>query len=377
MVKWRMIGTVGFMLAVYTLFQLYIGWHGYIFLQHTVSAAMPLLFVCAFGLVAYGYLLGRMVPGPAGRLLKVVGAWYLAVFEFAVILLPIADLAAWLLDLSGVRPGVYVPVLGYVVLIVLAAALARGSWNAWSPYVRSHNIRIDKQAPERARLTVAVVSDVHLGNIVGRRHLERLIRHMDEMKPDLILLAGDVIDDSIEPFIRNRMGEVLGRLRAPLGVYAVLGNHEYYGGHIDKYMKQMNDIGIRVLTDETVLVGELLYVVGRKDKTADSFDGRSRLTVEQLTADIDKNKPVIAMDHQPREFAKAEAAGIDLLLSGHTHRGQFAPNHWITRRLFELDWGYVRHKRMHAVVSSGFGTWGPPIRLASRSEIVRLELEFG
>lgn len=262
-------------------------------------------------------------------------------------------------------------------LVVLVVALVRGSWNAWSPYVRAHKIRIGKQASGRERLTVAVVSDLHLGNIVGRRHLERLIQHMEQIRPDLILLAGDVIDDSIEPFIRNRMGEVLGRLRAPLGVYAVLGNHEYYGGHIERYMKQMDDIGIRVLTDETVLVGDMLYVVGRKDKTADSFDGRSRLTVEQLTAHIDKNKPVIAMDHQPREFAKAEAAGVDLLLSGHTHRGQFAPNHWITRRLFELDWGYKQYKSMHAVVSSGFGTWGPPIRLASRSEIVRLELEFG
>jgi predicted MPP superfamily phosphohydrolase len=82
------------------------------------------------------------------------------------------------------------------------------------------------------------------------------------------------------------------------------------------------------------------------------------------------------MDHQPRDYAQAEAAGVDLLLSGHTHRGQFAPNHWLTRKVFELDWGYLKKGRMHAVVSSGYGTWGPALRIASRAEIVQINVRF-
>lgn len=199
---------------------------------------------------------------------------------------------------------------------------------------------------------------------------------MERIKPDLILLAGDVLDDVIEPFIRNRMAERLGRLAAPLGVYAVLGNHEYYGGHIEEYVERMAALGIPVLRDERATPGGILNVVGRKDKAAESMDPQGRKPVAELLKGVDRSLPIILMDHQPYGYAADEEAGVDIVVSGHTHRGQFAPNHWVTGRLFELDWGYLRKGRMHAVVSSGYGTWGPPVRLASRSEIVHLSVTF-
>lgn len=107
-----------------------------------------------------------------------------------------------------------------------------------------------------------------------------------------------------------------------------------------------------------------------------SMDPDGRMSVEELLSRTDRAKPIIMMDHQPYQFGIAAQAGVDLLLCGHTHRGQFAPNHLITKRLFELDWGYMRKDDLHVVVSSGYGFWGPPIRLASRSEIVLIELTF-
>jgi predicted MPP superfamily phosphohydrolase len=215
-----------------------------------------------------------------------------------------------------------------------------------------------------------------LGNLVGNRHLDRLLPLVNDWQPDVVLLAGDVIDDTVEPFLRRDMSSRLARLQAKYGVFAVLGNHEYYGGHIPEYVETMRRIGIPVLQDETVTVGGAIQIAGRKDKTAESMDPQGRKPIAELVSAFDDWLPIIVMDHQPTRYDLAAAAGVDILVSGHTHRGQMAPNHWITRRMFELDWGYLRKKQMHAFVSSGFGTWGPPIRLASRSEIVQITVHF-
>jgi predicted MPP superfamily phosphohydrolase len=363
---------------VYIAINLYIGWHGLFILSYFNLSVSSALYWILFWMIALSYLFGRfrLLPGPIGRGFQVVGSYYFAVLEFALILLPLADLAAWILQKSGFQEASYVLVISLTVIALLLVLLLRGSWNAWSPIVRTYKINIDKQAGGLKELRIAVASDLHLGNIVGNRHLKRLVERMNNLNPDLILLPGDVIDDVIEPFIRKQMSENMKKLKARFGIYAVLGNHEYYGGHIKEYVKQMNAIGIRVLQDESVLINHSFYVAGRKDRTAESADPNGRLSMSVLLEELDKTRPIIVMDHQPYHFDKAASAGADLLLSGHTHRGQFAPNHWITGRLFELDWGYLRKGKMHVVVSSGFGTWGPPIRLASRSEIVEIVIQF-
>jgi hypothetical protein len=297
--------------------------------------------------------------------------------EFLVIILPFADISAWLLRKVGYSEAFYIPVVGWTTMVLLVILIVWGSYNAWSPILRTYRLPISKQGGGRRKLTIAVASDIHLGNIVGNRHLKRLIKGINRMEPDLILLPGDIIDDSIEPFMRNKMADSLKQLHATFGVYAVLGNHEYYGGNIEQYITEMSSIGICVLRDETVSIdNDHMVIAGRKDRTAESMDPNGRLSIEELLDHVDKSKPIIVMDHQPYGFQQAAEAGADILLCGHTHRGQFAPNHWVTGRLFELDWGYMLKQHMHVVVSSGFGTWGPPIRLASRCEIIRLDVEL-
>jgi hypothetical protein len=378
--KGRMVFGFALILLVFALINVYIGWQFALFL-HAVWPSYPrAAFWAVFGVAAFSYLLGR-IPAPRPlrpvlRLLKVIGSWYFAVMEFSLILLLLADAARLALRWSGAKTPHFTETAGWTVIAVLALLLILGSRNAWSPIVRQYLAQVDKRVEGLRGLRIAAASDLHLGNVVGKRHLNRLIARMNALEPDLILLAGDVLDDSIEPFVRNRLAEVLGRLKAKYGVYAVLGNHEYYGGHIEEYVERMRGIGIPVLRDERVEVDGKFVVAGRKDKTAESMDPAGRLPVDQLLQGVDRTKPIVLMDHQPLHFAKAAEAGADLLLCGHTHRGQFAPNHWLTRRLFELDWGYMRKGAMHVVVSSGFGTWGPPIRLASRSEIVLIDMKF-
>ncbi|RLQ93828.1 metallophosphoesterase [Falsibacillus albus] len=376
----RMVGMTLLMLLGLAAIHFYIGWHFYLFLSQWLPNLSYAAFWIPFSLIAFGYLFGR-VPGPKVlfplyRLLKVVGSYYFAVLEFAVLLLPLADLLYWILKKSGVVPVKdFIIGEGWAVILVMAALLIWGSYNAWSTVIRNYPISITKKSAF-SNIKVVVASDIHLGNIVGNRHLKRMVDRMNEMEPDFILLPGDVIDDSIEPFLRNEMSQTLKQLKAKHGVFAVLGNHEYYGGHIEQYVEEMKKIGIRVLRDEVVQVDGSLYIAGRKDKTAEAMDPEKRKSVMELLKGRDSSLPVIMMDHQPYGFAAAAEAGVDLLLCGHTHRGQFAPNHWLTGRLFELDWGYMQKEHMHVAVSSGYGTWGPPIRLASRSEILEIDMTF-
>jgi predicted MPP superfamily phosphohydrolase len=172
------------------------------------------------------------------------------------------------------------------------------------------------------------------------------------------------------------MASALEQLKAPLGVYAVTGNHEYIGGKVPQYIQAMQEIGIPVLMDEAVVIENSFVVLGRKDKASAGFKGGGRKSVAELVETLPRELPIIMLDHQPSDLNAAQAAGIDLSLSGHTHRGQMAPNHWITKRMFELDWGYKQKGSLHAIVSSGFGFWGPPMRLGSRSEVVEIKVTF-
>ncbi|RED60234.1 metallophosphoesterase [Cohnella lupini] len=377
----RFVITVIFFLALYSCINFYIGWHLTVWFDSAGIVFNPWAFWLPFAILVYGYILGRVpLPTaikPLGRLLKVIGSYYIFIMEAGLLLFLLGDLVGLFVRLADGNIDDYALYSGIVILAAIVVLLAVGSRNAWSPIVRQYDIEIDKPTQSgQTNWTVAVASDIHLGNVVGRRHLGRLIERMNAMQPDLILLPGDIIDDSIEPFLRNKMSELLGQLKAKRGVFAILGNHEYYGGHAEQYIGEMSKIGIRVLRDETVDIAGELYVAGRKDKTAESADPSRRLSASELLRSLDLSKPVILMDHQPTMFAQAAEAGADVLLSGHTHRGQFAPNHLFTRRIFELDWGYMRKSAMHVIVSSGFGTWGPAIRIGSRSEIIKINIKL-
>ncbi|WP_424766381.1 metallophosphoesterase [Paenibacillus sp. sgz302251] len=378
--KPRFIAILFVILFVYSGISFYIGWNGWLFLSTLLDWSNAGLYSAAVAIITYAYIIGRAAYRapfkPLAEVLKLVGSYWFAILEYAVLILPLANITALLLKAAGAQESVYIVGVGSAALLIMAFLLLRGSWNAWSPVVRKYEVQVPKQAGKLNKLRIAMASDLHLGNIVGNRHLERLIDKVQQIKPDLILLPGDILDDDIEPFLRKNMSAVLGKLKAPLGVYAVTGNHEYIGRKVPEFISAMNAIGIRVLMDEAALINDSFYVVGRKDKASGGFANDKRLPIDELIAPLDKSRPLIMLDHQPSDIAKAAENGIDISVSGHTHRGQMLPNHLITRRIFELDWGYLKKGGLHAIVSSGFGTWGPPIRIGSRSEVVQIEVEF-
>ncbi|MUT64314.1 metallophosphoesterase [Paenibacillus sp. NEAU-GSW1] len=378
--KLRFVAVISAILLLFGLINWYIGWNGWAYLSALFGWERPLVYGVVIAILALSYILGRLGQNyfirPLARPIKLIGSYWFAIVEYGILLLPPADLALWLLTKASVSQEDAVIAVGTIVAVILAAILIRGSWNAWTPIVRSYEVSLAKSAGSIKGLTIGVASDIHLGTTVGNRHLQRLVDEMERMKPDLILLPGDVLDDDIDPFIRYNMAQVMKKLQAPLGVYAVLGNHEYIGGHIERFVAEMDAIGIRVLLDENVLIKDSFYIIGRKDAAVSRLDKNGRKAISQLVSEVDHSLPIFMMDHQPSDLSQAAANGIDLSLSGHTHRGQMAPNHLITRKLFELDWGYMKKANLHAIVSSGFGSWGPPIRIGSRSEIVRVDVRF-
>lgn len=382
----RFVAILAGILIVYSALTFYIGWNVWLFMSRITGWEAPLPYGIVIGILGFGYIVGRM--GQSTRFsfiaqpVKHLGAYWFGFFQYAILLFPVANVIALLLKWAGASEAVYIATVGSVTASLLIFIMLGGAWNAWRPVIRNYQVTVKKEAGARTGLRIAMASDLHLGTVIGKAHLKRLLKVIDDIKPDLILLAGDILDDELAPYVEKGMSGVLGKLHAPLGVYAVTGNHEYIGGKVPEFVTEMDAIGIRVLMDEAELIDDSFIVIGRKDKAAAGMgkqqDGRGtgRASLEELVKPLDVSMPLILMDHQPSSLEEAAASGIDLSLSGHTHRGQMAPNHWITRRLFLLDWGYKRIGDLHAIVSSGFGFWGPPMRIGSRSEVLQIDVTF-
>jgi predicted MPP superfamily phosphohydrolase len=204
----------------------------------------------------------------------------------------------------------------------------------------------------------------------ARGQLEKYIRRINGQQPDLILIGGDLIDNSIVPVRERQMEQVLSQLHAKLGIYMVPGNHEYISGLAD-CASFLRRTPIHLLQDSVVTLPNGIRIVGRDDRS-----NRRRKPLSQLAGDSDAALPLIVLDHQPVELAQAVEAGVDLLFCGHTHNGQVWPMNWLTSRLFEIAYGYEKRGNTNIYVSSGLALWGPPFRIGSRSEMVVFNLSF-
>jgi len=215
----------------------------------------------------------------------------------------------------------------------------------------------------------ALVSDLHLGHVRNGGFLRRVVRTILQEKPDAIFIAGDLYDGTA--IDAGRAAEPLSQLTAPHGVYFVAGNHEQFGDD-SKYLKAIAAAGVRVLTNEKVEV-EGLQIVGVPYRHA-THDRHFASVLEGVR--LDRDRASILLTHAPDRPGIAEAAGVSLQLSGHTHLGQFLPWSWMARRIYrQFVYGLSRIGRMQVFTSSGAGTWGPPLRLGSNPEIVMLEFE--
>jgi uncharacterized protein len=260
-----------------------------------------------------------------------------------------------------------------LVYSLTAIILLIGYFNARVPVIREVSIKLDKPVPDGFQ-KIVLVSDLHLGITISNGKLTKMVTLVNEQNADMIFLAGDVFDEDLGPVIQNNMGDLLKNLKAGNGVFAILGNHEYYG-NAAAAQHYLEEHAIVVLRDSVIILPNGIAVAGREDLTYERMTGKLRKPLEQLLSGVDRSRPVFLMDHQPYNLQDVASAQVDLQVSGHTHHGQMWPFNYITKAMFEISRGYEKINGTHFYVSSGYGTWGPPIRTNSRSEIVVLNVE--
>lgn len=356
-------------IILYGLIVFYIGWSGWSWIKPVVSDRFRLFYIIGLIFLASSLILSRVVSG--STVLSVIGSYWLALFSLLVLLLPVIHLMVWLTKLLRLPLHSVQKWSGIITLILLVVLLSYGSFNAYSPVTRTYDVHIDKAGPANGKLHIVMASDMHFGYLSGKNHAKRMVNEINALQPDIVLLPGDIVDDDIVPYKDKGIGNILADIKAPLGVYASLGNHDRFKGETEELIGLLEESGIQVLYDESLEVGGWLTLIGRKD-----FSETERAKLTDLTEGIDRSMPIVMLEHQPVELGIAEKQGIDLMVSGHTHHGQIAPANFITARLFENDWGYLQKVQMHSVVSSGYGFWGPPIRIGSRSEVVSIHVRF-
>jgi predicted MPP superfamily phosphohydrolase len=335
---------------------------------------------CAF---AAGRLLERFAPSPLADVLVWIGSFWLGAMIYFLIALVALDLmrlanhflpffpAAVTANYGKVKYVTGASVLGLVGIVLLA-----GYVNSIIPRVVALNLSVPAKASKLKHLNIVAVSDIHLGIIVGRSRFDGIVDKINRMDPDLVLLLGDIVDEELVPVIRQNLGESLRSIHSRFGVFAITGNHEYIGG-AEEACSYLAEHKVTLLRDQSLKVADSFFLVGREDQSSSRFPPfHKRKELAQLMESVDRNYPVILMDHQPFKLNEAAVQGIDLQLSGHTHYGQLWPINYIVNGIYELAWGYRKIAGTQYYISDGVGTWGPPVRIGNRPEIVNIRIKF-
>ena len=262
-----------------------------------------------------------------------------------------------------------------IIILIVTCYAVLGIWNARNPVVTEYHLKTEKLLPDGlvdGKLEIIMVSDIHIGALVKGERLSRMVDKINLLGGDMVLIAGDLLDRGLELWEPENLHKSFSHLKAPMGVWAVPGNHDYFSGQLLEFRDKLADCGVSMLLCEFADLNGI-RIIGRSDFTVSRY-GQKRKPLSELTESADRNRLLIVMDHQPLNLGEAERAGIDLQVSGHTHHGQIWPASIITGRMFENDYGLLYKGNSAFIVSSGYGTWGPSLRVGTKSEIVRIVL---
>jgi uncharacterized protein len=366
----RLIGFIAVIQSVLFLTHLFL-YETWIFSSAGGDAPGDLWIKLAFGLLSVSFvaasLLAFRYTNAAVRMFYKAAAVWLGLLTF----LFFAAVSSWIIfgvaRLAGLAVNFH-PMVELLFAVALVTGIY-GVFNAgWTRITRT-TVRLANLPLAWRGRRAALISDVHLGHVRNGNFLRRMIAKIAMEKPDAIFIAGDLYDGTA--IDAGRAAEPLNQLTAPHGVYFVAGNHEQFGDD-SKYLHAIAAAGVRVLSNEKVEV-DGLQIIGVPYRNATPH-GQFASVLHGLR--LDRDRASILLTHAPDHPEIAEAAGVSLQLSGHTHLGQFIPWSWMARRIYrQFVYGLSRLGKMQVFTSSGAGTWGPPLRLGSNPEIVMLEFQ--
>ena len=344
------------MLSIYGAVHLYLWWRLAVPLPspwfQVTTALLPVLGVS----FPIGVLRGRRLPRPTRRPLLLVGYMWFGFATYLLLGALASHVAVAAFDLGPQRAAMFSALAALAIVVLGLLTVARG------PVVK--RVRIPVENLPVAQYTLAHLTDVHIGSLLGREFAERVVRRVNALRPELIAITGDLVDGHLSE-LRPHI-EPLRGLRSRDGVYAVTGNHEYYW-NVEPWLQHLRSLGIQLLRNEHIVLPNGLHLAGTDDSSMDE-------DVPGAVAGRDPRRPLVLLAHHPRTVLHARDAGVDVQLSGHTHGGQLLPWGWLARIWDPQVAGLGRFGRTWLYVSHGTGFWGPPMRVGTRCEIALITL---
>ena len=354
------IGTVDIILSIIA----------YTYMRIHFSFARNWIFTIIFILLMLNMVGCRLLPLATPLFIVKISAWlsglWIAIMYY-ILLLSIAHGFLHLLDklfhLNTPHNRIATAAMTFIMIFI-----AWGTFRAFTPTVRTETIASSKLAPD-SHYKIVLLSDIHLGQVLGRSYAEQLVKNVNSLQPDLILIAGDILDERIAYVEREDSLSPLKKLQAKFGTYMAYGNHDYLDRPLVWYeMLEANNI--HPLRNKYVIIDKQLKITGINDWSRN----RSHNEIIALSTGNEACYSII-MDHQPRRMEAAADNKYDLYLAGHTHTGQLFPNRLITKKMYKLDYGRTEFQQMTAITSNGYGFWGPPVRTEIAPEIIVIELQ--
>lgn len=389
---------------IYLLLNLYILRWAYLWMGtcHSIlrTLGFRLIFAVIYVLLSTSLLTGFLIKNPKSlhRMLKITGNYFLGIFLYTLVIILLADfgriLLKYVFHASWIHSRTAFTVAGAICALLILLLSACGIFHAKYIKTTSYDVIINKTIPERTSMKVVLLADTHFGYNAGVLHARELVRKINKQKPDLVCIAGDIFDNEYDA-VRNpeKLEKTLRGIKSTYGVYACWGNHdlneEILAGFTFKYKdgdlsdikdprmkKFLKDSNIHILEDESVLINDQFYVIGRKDASLTEKIHETRKAPAQLTEKLDRDKPIIMIDHQPKELQELADAGVDLDLCGHTHDGQTFPGNFTIKLMWENPCGLLIKDNMTNITTSGAGVWGPAMRIGTDSEICSINIQL-
>jgi hypothetical protein len=282
----------------------------------------------------------------------------------------ISALVAWIIYffMRWFGSEVDVSIIGQLLLLLGLVVSFYGIWNADTPRISLQEIKIKNLPHAWVGKRIIFVSDIHLGQVRGVGYAEKISREIRFLDPDIVLIGGDLFDGVAGDL--HKLVKPFGKINAPLGTYFILGNHEEFRDN-KPFLKAVESVGMHALVDEKISLHGV-DLVGVDYKT-----GKNKTALQELyeNLNIDRTRPNILMIHEPTGLELSSSSGFDLQLSGHTHRGQVSIFEIFTNMVYKgYSYGLKKYNHMQVYTSSGVGTWGPPFRIGTESEIVYIKL---
>lgn len=260
-----------------------------------------------------------------------------------------------------------------IVLVLTLVTTIYGYINSHNTKVTEYNIDLNKDLKESFK--IAAFSDLHIGADMSPKRLSKEVSIINNGQPDIIFIVGDIVDNNIKDLTPAHLDE-LKKLNAPLGVYAVIGNHDYYSTDAFTIKNLLEQAGVNTLIDDVAYIQEKgFYIIGRDSLRHTNDSGSRRKNIQTLYNKVeDKTKPLIILDHIPKGLEDGKKINADIQISGHTHDGQTFPLNLIVRKMLLLSHGIILDNGFYYIVSSGIGLWGPPVRIGTNAEIILINV---